>query len=417
MRRPLRFRAAGAVAPALAIGWLMAGGALAAEEQSGEDPARREFAIVPVVGGDSDIGVAVGQLSSLARLTPGPDLYNWRFESGTFISFKWREEGVVIPVQDYYLLLTLRDLGPGERIRLDVRGSYTARSTLKFYGIGNASPEPPPTVTNDNKEYGRNYPEVWVRSRIRLRANFELHAGTMFWYDRPDVRPNSLLAMAETSGPPDVMSLIGNLGPHGVQLFELGLFYDSRDNEVVTHRGAFHTLTARISPAMADWMPYSYQQVNATTRFYATLVPRWLILSWRVVGDVLLGQPPFYELARFEETSAIGGLKGVRGVPAERYYGKVKLFQNFEARSEITSFRRKGKEYTLAAAAFFDAGRVWTELGRAHPELDGTGLGLKYGVGAGLRLLQGQTFVVRGDIAWSPDAKPIAGYFGAGQIF
>ena len=298
-----------------------------------------------------------------------------------------------------------------------MRGSYTGRSTLKFYGIGNAAPEPPPTVSNQDKEYGRNYPEAWLRARIRLRSDFELHAGTVFWYDWLDVRPNSILAMDAASGPADVRSIIGPLGPHAVQLFELGLFYDSRDNEIVTRRGAFHTLTARLSPALADWMPYSYQQINASTRFYATLEPRWLIVSWRVVGDVLLGQPPFYELARFEEVSAIGGAKGVRGVPAERYYGKVKVFQNLEARSEVARFHIKGKPYTLSAATFFDAGRVWTELGRAHPELDGTGLGLKYGVGGGLRLHQGETFVVRADVAWSPDARPIAGYFAAGQIF
>ena len=95
----------------------------------------------------------------------------------------------------------------------------------------------------------------------------------------------------------------------------------------------------------------------------------------------------------------------------------MKLFQNLEARSEVAHFHIKGKHYTLSAAAFFDAGRVWTELGRAHPDLDGTGLGLKYGVGGGLRLHQGETFVVRGDVAWSPDARPVAGYFAAGQIF
>ena len=71
----------------------------------------------------------------------------------------------------------------------------------------------------------------------------------------------------------------------------------------------------------------------------------------------------------------------------------------------------------LALAAFFDCGRVWTELGRAHPELDGTGVGLKYGIGGGLRLQEGKTFVVRADLAWSPDATPIGAYFAAGQIF
>ena len=153
------------------------------------------------------------------------------------------------------------------------------------------------------------------------------------------------------------------------------MIYDSRDNEIVTGRGGFHTLTARFSPALADWMPYSYQQVNASTRFYATLVPRWLIVSWRVVGDVLLGQPPFYELAagstdelaRIRDGAPQGRLARA-SFAAERYYGKVKLFQNLEARSEVAGFHIKGKHYTLSAAAFFDAGRVWTELGRAHPD-------------------------------------------------
>jgi hypothetical protein len=406
MRRPLRLPLAALIASFLA-----------ASPSLAQEAGKREFNIVPIAGGDSDIGVAIGQLSSWARLKPGPDLYAWRFESGTFISFKLRDEGVVVPLQDYYLLLTLRDLGPGGRIRLDMRGSYTLRSTLKFYGIGNASPEPPPTVSNANKEYGRSYPAGFVRARVYLGAGLELHAGTLFWYNWTDVRPDSILAMEQAAGSPTVMSIIGDVHPHGVQLFEGGLFYDTRDNEIVTRAGAFHTLTARISPALADWMPYSYQQINATTRFYVTPVPRWLTVSARVVGDLLFGDPPFYELARFEETSAIGGLKGVRGVPSERYYGKVKLFGNFETRSDLWTFHLRGKPYVLAAAAFFDAGRVWTELGRANPDLDGTGIGLKYGVGGGLRLAQGQTFVVRGDVAWSPDAKPIAGYFAAGQIF
>ncbi len=122
MRRPMWLRVVGVVAPALAIAWLTSAGALAADAQTGAAASKREFNFIPAAGGDSDIGIAVGQFSSLARLKPGPDLYNWRLESGTFISFKLRDEGIVIPVHDYYLQLTLRDLGPGSRIRLDVRG-------------------------------------------------------------------------------------------------------------------------------------------------------------------------------------------------------------------------------------------------------------------------------------------------------
>ena len=103
--------------------------------------------------------------------------------------------------------------------------------------------------------------------------------------------------------------------------------------------------------------------------------------------------------------------------PAQRYYGKVKVFGNLELRTELTSFHIGTKALVLGIVGFFDAGRVWTELTRAHPDLDGTGVGLKYGVGGGLRLQQGQTFVVRADLAWSPDARPLGAYFAAGQIF
>ncbi len=122
-------------------------------------------------------------------------------------------------------------------------------------------------------------------------------------------------------------------------------------------------------------------------------------------------------MARFDETTAIGGGKAVRGVPAQRYYGKVKVFGNLEVTTPIRSFTLRGKALVLGLAAFLDGGRTWTELGRAHPELDGTGLGLKYGVGGGLRLQEGRTFLLRLDLAWSPDARPLGAYFAAGQIF
>jgi hemolysin activation/secretion protein len=107
----------------------------------------------------------------------------------------------------------------------------------------------------------------------------------------------------------------------------------------------------------------------------------------------------------------------VRGVPAQRYYGKVKVFGNLEAIGELLPFTVKDKPFILGAAVFLDAGRTWTELGQSNPQLDGTGLGLKYGVGAGLRLQQGRTMLLRFDVAWSPDANPIGAYFSAGEIF
>ena len=133
------------------------------------------------------------------------------------------------------------------------------------------------------------------------------------------------------------------------------------------------------------------------------------------VADVIFGEAPIVELSRFEETNAIGGAIGVRGVPAQRYYGKAKLFGNVETRTDVFDFHLLGKDMTLGFVTFFDAGRVWADL-RSQPQLNGTGLGLHYGVGTGLRLRVGETLMLRGDVAYSPEA-PWSGYFQANHAF
>jgi hypothetical protein len=375
----------------------------------------REFNIVPIVGGDSDVGVGGGQVSNVAGLSDLHPGFRWRLESAAFITFKPRGDGVVVPFQDYYLQLTIPNLGPGQRLRLDIRPSFTHESTLTYYGIGNASPRPALPV--DDTEYQRMHPTLNVEVRYRIVSHLYALAGSGFTYNRLSVGPATLLAMQQASGPPQVRALLGDFRSHGVELLTAELQWDSRDNEVVTGGGQFHTLRYRFSPQIGSALPYQYHRVELQTRFYFTAIDRWLTVATRAVGDVLLGDAPFYELARFAETNAIGGGKAVRGVPAQRYYGKVKLFGNLELRSMLLPFSIRNKPMVLGVAGFFDAGRTWTELNRNYPELDGSGVGLKYGVGGGLRLQQGRTFVVRFDVAWSPDAEPISAYFAAGQIF
>jgi len=56
-------------------------------------------------------------------------------------------------------------------------------------------------------------------------------------------------------------------------------------------------------------------------------------------------------------------------------------------------------------------------MNNPRPEIDGTGLALHHGIGAGVRLQQGQAFVVRADVAWSPDVRPVGAYIVADEIF
>jgi outer membrane protein assembly factor BamA len=203
---------------------------------------------------------------------------------------------------------------------------------------------------------------------------------------------------------------------HKLMLFEGGVVMDTRDDEISPSRGYFHQIDARVSPFANEALPHRYIGFSASLRFYLPLRGDRLVLAARAVGDALVGHPPFYELSRYDETSALGGAKFVRGVPANRYYGKRKVLGNLEVRSLLYQFGVGKSRYELGFTGFVDTGRVWADLDRA-PSLDGTGLGLKYGVGGGLRLQKGKTFVLRGDLAWSPDARPLGGYFLAGHIF
>lgn len=373
-----------------------------------------EFNIFPLLGGNSDVGFGLGQVSNLAGLAPNVQPYRWSLETSAFITFKSRD-GLVIPFQDYFLFLHLRDLGT-RGLRLDLRASFTAESTLPFYGIGNNSPDKPSTTPMETLEFERIHPTALAELRVPLARGVFLTTGSVFTYNKLNVAPDSALGQYATTGPEDGRRFITPFKAHGVELLELGLQYDTRDREIDTRSGQFDTVLLRVSPRIGSLLPYSYQRLTVTGRSYVALSRR-VTLAFRVVGDALFGDPPFYELGRYEETQAIGGVNAIRGVPAGRYYGGVKLFGNAEARSDLFGFHLGKKKLKLGVAGFIDAGRTWTELFHSHPDLDGTGLGLKYGIGGGLRLRQGATFVVRADVAYSPDANPVGAYFTAGQIF
>jgi hypothetical protein len=378
----------------------------------------RELNVFPIAGGDSDVGIGFGGVGDWAALAPGNPAFRWRLEAAAFVTFKTRSgRDIVMPFQDGYVQLVVPRFGVGERLGLDARLSFTSEQTLKYTGIGNASPPLAPGLPQQVAEHERLHPTASLEVRAYVIKHVYLLVGTAYTENRLDVPSYTILAQQQATGTPEVRELLGSFAPHGVELITGEVQLDTRDDLIVTRAGQFHTLRFRVSPALGQHLPYAYERVTLTLRGYTAPSDRWLTISARLVGDVLLGDPPFYEMARFDETPAIGGSKAVRGVPAQRYYGKVKVFGNVEATSPIFPFRLAKKDFVLGLAAFVDTGRTWTELGRANPQLDGTGIGLKFGVGGGLRLQQGRTMVLRFDVAWSPDAEPIGGYFAAGQIF
>lgn len=400
-----------ALAPSVGRGQAPAGNTAA-----GQKP-KTEYGVVPLIGGDTDVGLGGGLISTVASVAPDYQPYRWAVETAAFFSFKRSEGNFVNPYQDYSVQLTMPQL-LNKRLRIEIRPSYTKETTQRYYGLGNASPQPAGDDVPARDFYGRTHPTLWVRVRYRVWDHFHLGVGSSYTQNWMEIGAQSTLGQQMAAGDPAVRDLLGGLvARHGVLLLEGILLYDRRDSETVPERGQAHQIRLRVSPALAgDVMPYSYQQLNLSSRFYLTVIPDRLVLAARALIDMQFGQPPFYELARYDDTFALGGQNGVRGVPGQRYYGKIKTLANFEVRSQFVQFRWLKKDLTFGAALFFDVGRAWADWS-SHPELDGTGWGLKYGTGGGLRLQQGKTFVVRADLAWSPDSRPVGGYVGAGHTF
>jgi hypothetical protein len=208
--------------PANATGAPPANGTGAPAKAGAQGP-HRELNLVPIVGGDSDVGVGFGEVSDWAGMAPGYSPYKWRLESEAFITFKEQDGGLIVPFQDYSLLLTLPDLAPKKRLRLDIRGAYTDEATLKYYGIGNASVLPPSTVNVRDTEYARVHPTLTAEARFALTKAFFLRFGEQYTYNRLTVRPTSTLAADDANASPEVRSILGTFGPHSVDLLEVGV--------------------------------------------------------------------------------------------------------------------------------------------------------------------------------------------------
>ncbi len=292
--------------------------------------AKTEFGIVPLAGGSTDYGVGGGFLTNLAGLDPAVSPYAWRLEAATFVSFKANDAAPtewVNPYQDYYFLLTVPHF-LHQRLRLELRPSYTRETTQRYYGLGNASVAPADELPGRDF-YGRAHPTLSTRLRWEVVGDLFVELGATYTENWFELDPQSTLAADMNAGAPAVRELLGTATGHGVLLGENALIYDTRDSEIAPEQGQYHHLKIRYSPAFGGHLPYQYGQANATVRFYVPLTAR-LGLALRAVGDWQFGDVPFYELARYEDTFAFGGVNGVRGIPGQRYYGRIKLFSNVE---------------------------------------------------------------------------------------
>jgi outer membrane protein assembly factor BamA len=364
---------------------------------------------------DTDLGLGVGAIASLSRFGRGYSPFRWQLQALAFVTMKSTEEGIQTVFHDDWIKLDLPGLFDG-RLRLMSSVGFSRHSNTGYYGLGNAATAQP-DVDQRRYQYDRVYPQALIRARIKLGERLGLMLGGSFTYNLISLYEGSKLAEDLQGDDAQLRDRLRGTDGHAMVVLNAGLLWDSRNHDLVPSRGVFHEASIRFTPDPRSDL--SHAGATLALRFYRSLYRDRLVFAARVMADLLLGDPPIYELARHGglfPMPAPGGGAGIRGVPIQRYHGKIKLLSNFELRARILPFTVFNQRFNIGAIAFVDAGRVWAGY-KPSQRLDGDGLGLKVGAGGGLRVQWGEAFLLRADVAWSPDADPVGFYFNANHVF
>ncbi|MDB5216330.1 MAG: outer membrane protein [Myxococcaceae bacterium] len=377
----------------------------AAETEDTRD--HTEYAGFPVIGGSTDVGVQLGGAGTITHVGDRFRPYWWKVDGLASISVKGGPRGTEIVQQSHAMRWDIPGGGAG-KVRLMPAAFYDKTINSGYFGLGNASR----VIARKNGDIGDRYQYVQEEASTRLNARSPLGGpySTMYgWqlrYAHPRAYPETKLAIDAETRKPDGSPLIYGVRPLGIATLDAGIIYDTRDDELFPHDGAFHRAAWRLSGATPTSSGVYWAGLDLIYRDFRRL-PGSFVVATRIMIDLMEGHVPFYDLSQgqaFDPNDMPGGALGVRGVPRGRYAGLVKVVGNVELRRIHGSFHFLGSKFQVGTTAFVDAGRVWNDYTFTDPA-DGTGVGIKYGVGGGPFIIWDTAALLCVNVAYSPDAS------------
>jgi hypothetical protein len=402
-----------------------------ADAEPRAEPGEHDWVFVgmPTVALNSDEGIGGGVTAGLYHYYGGTRPFRDDISFVVYITSRW--------IQRYELRWEGLDVLDAP-VRIWLRAGYHSTVSDNFCGTGAgvscsmvaanqaADALGVPALEEARAPFLRNYYQMRfirlhgdlnLRWKLRdLPHKVELMAGYRPSYYIPgqigDLTPypGSLYAEAFPDGEPGLSSVL-----------HFGFVFDDRDNEPAPNRGYFGEVSLR----GASWLwasAWNYGGINTQLAGYFTVAkaPR-LVLSSKVLADLMWGDVPMAELAQVGGTrakSAFGGQWMGRGIRDHRYIGRLKVVHQSEVRTGFLHFDFIGFDVGLALAAFVDVGWVgvdWLDIqggitgssaaNKANP------LHLLTGYGTGLRVLINKSFVARFDVAFSPDESIAPGFY------
>ncbi|MDP2340834.1 MAG: BamA/TamA family outer membrane protein [Deltaproteobacteria bacterium] len=374
-----------------------------------DDAGHWTFAGVPRLTLNSDEGVGLGVRGIFFWHRFGTRPYK------TAITFQaWATTRLV---QHHYVKVDAVDAF-NVPLRLEAELGFFSTLTLPYCGNPPASTcvDDDSTRLRSLEPYGsatsrfRVWKQPWFKDTLKLEAFVGWRGtgyipGTLFDDDgdgAPDLfpYPGSRYAIDHPRGEPGFASVL-----------QLGVALDTRDDEPNPSRGFFVDASVRDSqPAWGS--SFAFVGANLTARLYAPVLPG-VVVAERVVVDGVVGDAPWRERTRFGglvETNGIGGQDIGRGIRLARYPGRLRLSLQHEVRVTSLVLDVGGNSLALPVAFFVDSGVAF---------FDKQGLDdarLLFGGGISFRLIWNRTFVMRLDLALSPEEPGrLSAYSSPGQ--
>ncbi len=381
---------------ALLLSLLLAGPALAEEPEQAEAREKpHSWFAMPTAGYDADDGFGFGARFEIQRRAPDADPYVAWFMVQGWVTLKG--------YHDHRLELDLPGLGPGGRVRVNVRLAYRQWLNDGYWGIGNG-------VTRERAFVGKFETDDPRRKRYRywLMQPFAF-VGLRWDLDESPVALFGNLTVRWVRVSTYELSLVNEQAPEGmdggftVQLCG-GFLVDTRDNEVAPNRGGLLELSARFAPAFPG-STGAFAGPFASARGYFGLVPDRLVLATRLMAEWLFGDVPFFDLVRWGGSvpiMGVGGYETVRGMPFGRWRAPGKAVGNVELRIDLFQHRLFKRQMRWQLVPFVDVATVWGagEDATAPPP----DFPLHPTVGIGAHWVFAKAFVARIDAGFGPDA-------------
>jgi len=371
--------------------------------------ARYEPTGLPTFGGDTDTGVALGFAGSLARFAGGEQPYVWSLNVVASASLK--NDPVFRLVQQTYFVALDVPRGDNGRVRWMPAIGYIRAIDAPYFGLGNATNPTVPAGAANAAQYNQYLAQTLVvreLTRILLRWPYEVVLMPFVRYLLPREYAGTRLAADAAAqgaaGAPPVRGLRDEV----LATLAAGIVVDTRDSELFPRSGTYDQIGLRYVQGFPFDGRVMYGGAGGVAAKYFPL-GNTSSLAIRGVVDLEAGNVPFFDLyygGPFRPLQLPGGSTGIRGVPLGLFSGLVKVVANVELRTMPLHFSLLEQRFRLGGDAFGDAGRAFSDY-TFHSPRDGSGIGIHWGMGAGVYVAWGDAALFRLEAAYSPDAFPL----------